>query len=140
EQAFRFKHGLIRDVAYAALSMSERADLHASFAGWLAEHAGDELVEIRAYHLDQSVCLLVSLDGAAPDELRVAAAGALEGAGRRALQREAFQTARKQLLRAVELEPTLRRRYLAAHAAWRLVDIPTVTAEMRRVEADAAAA
>ena len=140
EQAFRFKHGLIRDVAYAALSMSERADLHATFAGWLAERAGDELLEIRAYHLDQAVCLHIGLDGVAPDELRVAAAAALEGAGRRALQREAFKTARKQLLRAVELEPTLRRRYLAAHAAWRLVDIPTVTAEMERIEADAAAA
>ena len=140
EEAFRFKHVLIRDVAYSALSMGERAELHASFAGWLAERAGDELLEIRAYHLDQAVCLHVNLDGSAPDELRVDAAAALEGAGRRAMQREAFQTARKQLLRALELEPTLRRRYLAAHAAWRLVDIPTVTAEMERVEAEAAAA
>ena len=140
EQAFRFKHGLIRDVAYSALSKSERAELHAGFAGWLAERAGDELVEIRAYHLDQAVCLHTDLDGAPPEELRVAAADALEGAGRRALQREAFQTARKQLLRALELEPTLRRRYLAAHAAWRLVDIPAVTAEMEQVEAEASVA
>ena len=140
EQAFRFKHVLIRDVAYSALSKSERADLHARFAGWLEERTGDELLEIRAYHLDQAVCLHTDLDGSAPDELRVDAAAALEGAGRRALHREAFQTARKQLLRAVELEPTLRRRYLAAHAAWRLVDIPTVTDEMQRVESDAAAA
>jgi predicted ATPase len=140
EQAFRFKHGLIRDVAYSALSKGERAELHAGFAGWLAERAGDELVEIRAYHLDQAVCLHVDLDGSPPDELRVDAATALEGAGRRALQREAFRTARKQLLRALELEPTLRRRYLAAHAAWRLVDIATVTDEMQRVAADAVAA
>jgi predicted ATPase/class 3 adenylate cyclase len=140
EPAFRFKHVLIHDVAYSALSKGERAELHAHFAGWLAERTGDELLEIRAYHLDQAVCLHVDLDGVAPDELRIAAAAALEGAGRRALQREAFQTARKQLLRAAELEPTLRRRYLAAHAAWRLVDITTVTDEMRRVESDAAAA
>jgi predicted ATPase/class 3 adenylate cyclase len=140
EEAFRFKHVLIRDVAYSALSMSERAELHASFAGWLAERAGDEVLEIRAYHLDQAVCLHVSLDGSAPDDLRVAAAAALEGAGRRAMQREAFQTARKQLLRALELEPTLRRRYLAAHAAWRLVDISAVTAEMEQVATEAAEA
>jgi predicted ATPase/class 3 adenylate cyclase len=140
EQAFRFKHGLIRDVAYSALSKGERAELHAGFAGWLAERAGDELLEIRAYHLDQAVCLHMDLDGAAPDDLRISAAAALEGAGRRALQRDAFQTARKQLLRAVELEPTLRRRFLAAHSAWRLVDIPTVTDEMQRVESEAEAA
>jgi predicted ATPase/class 3 adenylate cyclase len=140
EQAFRFKHVLIRDVAYSALSKGERAELHAGFAGWLAERAGDELLEIRAYHLDQAVCLHIDLDGSAPDDLRVDAAVALEGAGRRALQREAFQTARKQLVRALELEPTLRRRYLAAHAAWRLVDIATVTDEMQRVAAEAVAA
>jgi tetratricopeptide (TPR) repeat protein len=140
QQAFRFKHVLIRDVAYSALSKGERAELHASFAGWLAERTGDELLEIRAYHLNQAVCLHTDLDGAAPDDLRVAAAEALEGAGRRALQREAFQTARTQLLRSLELEPTLRRRYLAAHAAWRLLDISTVTVEMQQVEAEAAVA
>src|SRR4029079_2572937 len=42
QQAFRFKHVLIRDVAYSALSKSERAELHAAFAGWLAERTGDE--------------------------------------------------------------------------------------------------
>ena len=36
-------------------------------------------------------------------------------------------------MRAVELEPTLERRYLAARAAWRLTDIPTLSAEMQVV-------
>ncbi|HWH04825.1 MAG TPA: AAA family ATPase, partial [Gaiellaceae bacterium] len=58
ERAYRFKHVLIRDVAYAALTKGARAELHQHVAEWLAERAGDELVEIRAYHLDQAATLL----------------------------------------------------------------------------------
>ena len=54
EQAFKFKHVLIREVAYSGLSKSARAEHHADFAEWLAERAGGELLEIRAFHLDQA--------------------------------------------------------------------------------------
>jgi len=133
ERAYRFKHMLIREVAYGGLTKAERAQLHASFAGWLHERAGDELLEIRAYHLDHATQLLVELDGFAPAELAREAAAALEEAGRRALAREANRSARKLLLRAVELEPTLERRYHAARAAWRMSDLPAVSVEMRQV-------
>ena len=72
--------------------------------------------------------------------LRKEAAAALEVAGRRALSREANRSGRKLLLRAVELEPTLQRRFQAARAAWRLADLPAVSREMERVAAEAAAA
>jgi class 3 adenylate cyclase/tetratricopeptide (TPR) repeat protein len=137
EPAFRFKHVLIGEVAYGGLSKATRSEMHAAFAAWLHNRAGDELLEIRAFHLDQAVHLHEELEGSAPEELRLAAAAAVEGAGRRALYREAFQTARKQFLRAEELEPTLRRRYLAAHAAWRMLDMETVAVEMERVAAEA---
>jgi tetratricopeptide (TPR) repeat protein len=137
EDAFRFKHVLIREVAYAGLSKSARADHHARFASWLKEHAGEELVEIRAYHLDHAVTLLEELDGESPAELSGEAAMALTKAGQRALSREANRSARKLLLRAVEIEPTLERRYDAARAAWRLQDLPAVSAEMERVAAEA---
>jgi class 3 adenylate cyclase/tetratricopeptide (TPR) repeat protein len=140
EQAFRFKHVLIRDVAYAGLSKDARAALHQRFADWLKERAAEELVEIRAYHLDQAAALLGELDGAVPVELAQEAAAALEVAGRRALGREANRSGRKLLLRAVELEPTLQRRFQAARAAWRLADLPAVSREMERVAAEAAAA
>jgi class 3 adenylate cyclase/tetratricopeptide (TPR) repeat protein len=133
ERAYRFKHMLIREVAYGGLTKAERAQLHARFAGWLHERAGDELLEIRAYHLDHAAQLLAELDGAPPPELAREAATALEEAGKRALAREANQSARKLLLRALELEPTLERRYRAARAAWRMSDLPAVSAEMRRV-------
>jgi class 3 adenylate cyclase/tetratricopeptide (TPR) repeat protein len=133
ERAYRFKHMLIREVAYGGLAKAERAQLHARFAEWLRERAGDELLEIRAYHLDHAAQLLEELDGAAPEELAREAAAALEDAGKRALAREANQSARKLLLRSVELEPTLERRYNAARAAWRMSDLPAVSVEMKRV-------
>src|SRR5205807_5857964 len=77
---------------------------------------------------------------APPAELAQEAAAALAKAGRRALSREANRSARKLLLRAVELEPTLERRYDAARAAWRLADLPAVSNEMHRVATEAAAA
>jgi class 3 adenylate cyclase/tetratricopeptide (TPR) repeat protein len=140
EHAYKFKHVLIREVAYAGLSKTSRADLHHAFAEWLGERAGDELLEIRAFHLDQAARLLAELDGAAPAELREEAADALMKAGRRALSRESFRSARKLLLRAVELAPTLERRYFAGRAAWRLADYPAVLVEMGEVASDAEAA
>jgi predicted ATPase/class 3 adenylate cyclase len=133
ERAFRFKHMLIREVAYTGLTKAERAQLHARFAEWLGERAGDELLEIRAYHLDHATQLLAELDGAPPAGLAQETAAALEEAGRRALAREANRSGRKLLLRSVELEPTLMRRYHAARAAWRLSDLPAVSIEMERV-------
>jgi class 3 adenylate cyclase/tetratricopeptide (TPR) repeat protein len=139
EHAFKFKHVLIREVAYSGLSKSSRADLHRGFASWLGERAGDELLEIRAFHLDQAARLLEELDGVAPPELAEQAADALTRAGRRALSREAFRSARKLTLRAVELAPTTERRYFAARAAWRLADMTAVIVEMEEVARAAAA-
>src|SRR5206468_1771016 len=58
ERAFRFKHMLIREVAYSGLTKAERATLHRRFAEWLHERGADELLEIRAYHLDHAAQLL----------------------------------------------------------------------------------
>ena len=137
ERAYRFKHVLIRDVAYAGLAKAARAELHQQVADWLTSIAGEELVEIRAYHLDQAATLHEELDGAIPPELSARAATALEKAGRRALAREANNSARRLLVRAVELEPTLQRRFLAARAARRIADLPAQAVEMERVFADA---
>ncbi len=139
ENAYKFKHVLIREVAYSGLSKSARAEHHARFAEWLKERAGEELLEIRAYHLDRATALLAELDGAAPAELQREAAEALTEAGLRAFAREANRTGRQHFVRALELEPTLRRRYLAARAADRLSDLPAVSREMEEVLAAAIA-
>jgi class 3 adenylate cyclase/tetratricopeptide (TPR) repeat protein len=130
ESAYRFKHVLIKEVAYSGLWKSGRAEYHMKFAEWLRERADKELLEIRAYHLDQATQLYTELDGQPPAELAVTAAKALEAAGKRALALESNMSARKLLLRSVELEPTLRRRFLAARAAWQLGDLPVVRDEM----------
>jgi predicted ATPase/class 3 adenylate cyclase len=137
ERAYKFKHVLIREVAYGGLSKSARAEHHARFAEWLKERAGEELLEIRAFHLDRATALLAELDGAAPVELQREAADALTEAGLRAFAREANRTARQHFVRAVELEPSTRRRYLAARAADRLSDLPAVSREMEEVLAAA---
>lgn len=137
ERAFRFEHILTAEIAYSGLPKSARAELHAAFAAWLRERGAEELVEIRAYHLDRSATLLAELEGSPPEELARETAEALEAAGMRALAREANRSARKLLVRSVELEPTLGRRYQAARAAWRLDDIPTVAHEMEQVRAEA---
>src|SRR5215210_5504277 len=137
EKAYKFKHVLIREVAYSGLSKTARAEHHARFAEWLKERAGEELLEIRAFHLDRATALLTELDGSAPAELQREAAEALSEAGLRAFAREANRTARQHFVRAVELEPTLRRRYLAARAADRLSDLPAVSREMEEVLATA---
>jgi class 3 adenylate cyclase/tetratricopeptide (TPR) repeat protein len=140
QTAYRFKHVLIREVGYGGLSKEARAALHRRFAGWLRERAGDELLEIRAYHLDHAAALIAELDGAPSSDLAGEAAEALQKAGKRALAREANRTARKLLVRAVELEPTLARRYYAAKAAWRMSDYPTLAREMEKVQKAAAEA
>jgi class 3 adenylate cyclase/tetratricopeptide (TPR) repeat protein len=137
ENAYKFKHVLIREVAYTGLSKSARAEYHRAFAEWLKERAGDELLEIRAYHLDHAAKLIAELEGSVPIELQHEAAEALTEAGLRAFAREANRTARHLFVRSVELEPTLRRRYLAARAADRLSDLPAVAREMEEVLAAA---
>jgi class 3 adenylate cyclase/tetratricopeptide (TPR) repeat protein len=140
DHAFRFKHVLIRDVAYSGMSKARRAKEHQVFAEWVGRRARDELAEIRAHHLDQAAELVAELEGAVPDDLARLAAEALEEAGRRALRRGALRVARRILLRAVELELSPERRYLAAHAAWRLADVPTVGDETSQALAEARAA
>jgi class 3 adenylate cyclase/tetratricopeptide (TPR) repeat protein len=133
ETAYRFKHLLIREVAYNGLAKLARAQHHARFADWLAQRTGEELVEIRAYHLDQAVLLLTELEGAPPDALAEEAAAALLKAAKRAIAREAYVNARSLGLRALELRPSLAARYTAARAAWRLQDWGAVKLEMGKV-------
>jgi class 3 adenylate cyclase/tetratricopeptide (TPR) repeat protein len=137
ETAYRFKHLLIREVAYSGLAKLARAQHHARFAEWLHDRTGEELLEIRAYHLDHAVELLTELEGAPPEELAQETATALVKAAKRAIARESYATARRLGLRALELRPTLGARYVAARAAWRLQDWAAVQVEMPKVREQA---
>jgi class 3 adenylate cyclase/tetratricopeptide (TPR) repeat protein len=104
EDAFRFRHLLIRDAAYDALPKGTRSELHERFADWLAEHGADlvELDEMLGYHLEQA-CLYGRELGRPSEALGDRAAAKLGAAGRRALDRGDMDGASNLLERAAAL-------------------------------------
>jgi hypothetical protein len=105
--AFRFRHILIRDAAYAALPKAERAELHERFADWLERTAGErlaELEEIVGHHLEQAYRYRTELGetGPAVDALGVRAGERLAAAGRAAYERGDAQAAASLLEVAAE--------------------------------------
>ena len=115
EQAFKFKHVLIREVAYSG-PLEELARRPASRVRVVARRA-------RRRRAARDPRLPPRPGGAAARGARRRRSGGPRARrrrtrsrrpGRRALSREAFRSARKLLLRAVELAPTLERRYFAA--------------------------
>jgi len=109
DDAFRFRHLLIRDAAYGALSKATRAKLHERFSAWLEERGGDlvELDEILGFHLEQAARYRAELGQ--PDPGLAERAGArLADAGRRALWRADYRAAAPLLERALELTRPLR--------------------------------
>ena len=89
DDAFRFRHILIRDTAYASLPKAARADLHEGFADWLEGNASlYEQDEILGYHLEQAARYRGELDGDDPRASALAerAGGRLAAAGRAAFE------------------------------------------------------
>jgi class 3 adenylate cyclase/tetratricopeptide (TPR) repeat protein len=109
EEAFRFRHLLIRDAAYKGLAKADRAELHQRFARWLADHGAAlvELDEIAGYHLEQAYRYRTELGPADGTARLLAAQGAghLQAAGRRALDRGDLAAAVNMLERAEALLP-----------------------------------
>ena len=106
EDAFRFRHLLIRDAAYESLPKQTRAELHQRYAEWLEDAAGEgvrEYEEIVGYHLEQAHRYRIEL-GSADEQTRALgrqAAERLGAAGRRALGRGDMHAAANLLDRAV---------------------------------------
>ena len=108
EPTFRFRHILIRDVAYATLPKARRSELHTAVADWLRAWAGarmDEFVEIEAYHLEQSVVLRRQVEGATDPIARDRAVSALATSAGKALARDDPRAARAFAERALALDP-----------------------------------
>ena len=107
DDAFRFRHLLIRDAAYEALPKRTRADLHEAFAAWLDRHGATlvEREELVGYHLERSYLYSSEL-GAVGDRARDVAGragAALTVAGRRAFTRGDMAAASGLLRRAAAL-------------------------------------
>jgi len=109
DEAFRFRHQLIHDGAYEAMSKAERARLHERYAGLLEELPSErvsQFEEVIGYHLEQAHRLLSALGGqsGAPD-LALRAASHLASAGRRAQDRWDSSAAANLLSRATQILP-----------------------------------
>jgi predicted ATPase len=143
DEAFRFRHILIRDAAYRSLPKETRAHLHERFADWLegvAEGRVEELEEIAGYHLEQASVFLGELGEPGAGALLAARASErLEAAGRRALRRadrgaavtlleRAARLASDDLPRRADLLPELAG---ALIEAGRLADADAVLADAR---------
>jgi predicted ATPase/class 3 adenylate cyclase len=108
DEAFRFRHMLIREVCYDTIPKQLRAELHERLAAWLERAAGSRAIEyeeVLGYHLEQACRYRAELEGI--DErgrsLARRAAERLASAGRRALGRGDVPAALNLLDRAVSL-------------------------------------
>jgi class 3 adenylate cyclase/tetratricopeptide (TPR) repeat protein len=104
EREWEFKHGLIKDVAYARVPKGRRAHLHVRFVDWVKSRrgVGDEVIEVVAYHLEQA-CKHAGVgrsDAPAPIERAVEA---LMQAAEKAERREGIREADRFYARALEL-------------------------------------
>jgi class 3 adenylate cyclase len=108
EDTYSFTHILVRDVAYQGILKGKRTELHARFADWLEQVAGEranEYEEILGYHLERAHRYLTEL-GPIDDqgrELAGKAAARLGSSGGRALARGDIRPAVSLLERAVSL-------------------------------------
>ncbi|MDQ2934520.1 MAG: tetratricopeptide repeat protein [Chloroflexota bacterium] len=108
ERTYRFKHILIRDMAYATLPKTRRAALHLRVVDWLDEWAGDraeEFIEIAAYHLEQAAKFQRELEGTADPAIVTRAVDLLSRSARRALDRDDMRAGELFAQRALALEP-----------------------------------
>jgi tetratricopeptide (TPR) repeat protein len=105
DEAYRFRHLLIRDAAYDALPKTTRARLHEAFADWLERAAGDlpELDDIAGWHLERAVRYRQELAQPTEERLTERAAEHLRSAGQRACERSDPLAARSLLERALGL-------------------------------------
>jgi DNA-binding SARP family transcriptional activator len=104
EQAFQFRHLLIRDVAYQSIPKAARGPLHDRFADWL-ERTVRDADEVAAYHREQAARYHIELHGRDERgrELAARAAERLGVAGRQASRRGDVRAAASLLARAAEL-------------------------------------
>ena len=139
DEAFRFRHLLVRDAAYASLTKEQRADLHARFGDWLEHIAGERLLEyeeVIAYHLEQAHRYRSELG--LTDELTASlgqrAATALRAAGMRALARDDHHAATNLLTRAAPLVDDRERGELLIRVASSKFDMGDLSGSLHELE------
>ena len=109
-QVYRFRHLLIQDAAYNAMSKRRRGELHESFARWLEAILADrvsEYEEIIGYHLEQAYRYRAQLGAMRESGLVLGrdAAAWLSRAARRSSGLGAIEAAARLLRRSASLLP-----------------------------------
>jgi class 3 adenylate cyclase/tetratricopeptide (TPR) repeat protein len=102
-RVFRFRHVLVRDVAYASLPKGERAPLHYNYSRWLERSFADrkaEIAESIAFHAEQAFVLGHEVELTQADELGRRALALLLAAASDARLRDDPFAARKLYARA----------------------------------------
>jgi tetratricopeptide (TPR) repeat protein len=142
DDAYRFRHLLIRDAAYASLPKRERGELHERFAGWLQRRVAGRTGEIdliQGYHLEQAFRYRSELGDTRPETRQLAdrALQSLAPAALAAQDRGDAHAAVSLLRRAVDLAPVGRDRTellinlrAALRTAGRRDEADTVVAEV----------
>jgi len=103
---YRFRHALIRDVAYHSTPKSERSRLHDHYARWLHAAAGErarEYAEIVAYHAEEAFRLAREVEVADTSALGRGAFEALVASATAARDRADFRASLAQSERALEI-------------------------------------
>jgi class 3 adenylate cyclase len=106
EDAYRFRHILIRDAAYDAIPKASRSAHHLAFADWLEGLAAERLgerQEIVAYHLERAYRYREELGLPEDAQLRLQAGRALGDVGILAYRSGVSASARELLPRAADL-------------------------------------
>jgi tetratricopeptide (TPR) repeat protein len=106
-EAYRFRHLLLRDAVYDALTKGTRAELHERFGRWLEQSDGAvlDLAELAGWHLGQAVLYRRQLNQVVDRTLVFDAASRLHAAGERARERGDAAAAVKLFERALALAP-----------------------------------
>ena len=109
-RVYRFKHVLIRDVAYSTLPKAERAQLHDRYGHWLEASLGDraaELGDVIAFHAEQAALLAREVDGEAAPALGRRAFDLLLKAADRAWRRDDTPAAVSLYDRSIRIAETI---------------------------------
>jgi predicted ATPase len=149
-QLYRFRHLLIQDAAYNAMSKRRRGELHESFARWLETSLADrvnEYEEIIGYHLEQAYRYRAQLGAIHESGLVLArdSAAWLSRAARRSSALGATEAAARLLRRSSSLLPKYERARLPvlldlAEALLQVGDLVEAAEVIADVEEEATAA
>ena len=95
-RVYRFRHVLIRDVAYSTLPKADRSLLHDRYGRWIESALGErsaEIADVLAYHAEQAYLLARELDAEDAPGLGRRAFGLVVAAADRARKRDDFPAA-----------------------------------------------